>query len=500
MAMGSGLLALALLAADGPSCPPDETTTFQVRVLTIDGLDWRTTSYSRLTPVTRQGTSAIWTADKSLATVLADRASAEMPGCKIVSNTGEAVFSRAEPVSYVAAMERVADGPINQSTAIAFMPRPERVDERFTISLVGRRLDQGVLTKVILEETHVDALHSVVQTEMLRVEPTPADRTATEIGRDAVKSIVCRTSTDSTTSITGSVQIPEVSQTRIDGEWLIPKDGVLLISLGVKTAADDEGKAVVRERVALIEAVPTSPFAPSPMNAAPLSSMTMPPTPLRSMPVAVDVNGTVTDLPPLPEAVASADLDRIKPAPNQPSPQTLTIPGAVPDPSLARTSYELAAVASNPPAADVVEGTSEARMARLRKLQEALAKAGFDLEMSPVENRETNEIKRSRTVCEKCDGDSLFCPAEGKSSENPTVAGGMKLVAERAGSIGLTVKVTEGGNIIDSYATLSEALKNPGKTETTLIPVGERVSLEIKATLVPNTNETARKVGASIIK
>ena len=55
MAMGSGLVALAMLAAEGQSCSPDETTTFQVRVLTLDGLEWRTSSYYRLQPVARQG-------------------------------------------------------------------------------------------------------------------------------------------------------------------------------------------------------------------------------------------------------------------------------------------------------------------------------------------------------------------------------------------------------------------------------------------------------------
>jgi hypothetical protein len=491
MAMGSGLLALALLAADGPSCPSEESTTFQVKVLTLDGLDWRTSSYSRLQPVARQGTSAIWTADRSLAAMLADRASSVAGGCKVVA-TGETAISQADSVNYVAAMDRVADGPINQSSALAFMPRPERVDERFAIKLAGRKLDQGTLTRLTLEETHVDALHTVPQTESVHSEPTKVSRNSTELGRDVVKSVVTRTSTETTTSITASVQIPEVSQTRIDGEWLIPKDGVLLISLGVKTVAGDNGKAVVRERVAVVEAV--APDRPSPFNAQPYSKLSMPQTPMRSLPQSVDSNGSVIDLPPLPESVASADLDRIKPEPNQPSPQAPNVPQAGADPSLARTSYDAAPAAPNPPLADASEPPAEAHMARLKKLQEALAKAGFDLDIN-VDARDPSDITLTKPVCEKCDGDSLFCPSEGKSLAKPEMPGWMKLVGESAGSMGVSVKDAQGIPFLNSVVKLDDALKTPGKTETTVLPLGGQFSLEIKATVVPTPKATARHNG-----
>ena len=38
------------------------------------------------------------------------------------------------------------------------------------------------------------------------------------------------------------------------GEWLIPRGEALLVSFGAHTVADKDGKAVVKERLAIIEA------------------------------------------------------------------------------------------------------------------------------------------------------------------------------------------------------------------------------------------------------
>ena len=50
-----------------------------------------------------------------------------------------------------------------------------------------------------------------------------------------------------------------MSQCEVAGEWLIPNDGVLIVSMGVHTVADSSGKAVVRERLAVIEASESQP-------------------------------------------------------------------------------------------------------------------------------------------------------------------------------------------------------------------------------------------------
>ena len=51
---------------------------------------------------------------------------------------------------------------------------------------------------------------------------------------------------------------PEVVKAGIEGEWLIPRDGAILVSLGAHTTSDAEGKAVIHERLMLLEAQPVT--------------------------------------------------------------------------------------------------------------------------------------------------------------------------------------------------------------------------------------------------
>jgi hypothetical protein len=490
MAMGSGLLALAILAADGPSCPPRDATTFQVRVLSLEGLDWRTSSYNRLQPVARQGTSTVWTADKALVVSLSERARSSTVFGKIVS-TNDATLTRCEAVNYVAGIDRYADGPINQSSAIAFLPKPERLDERFAVKLSGRKLDQGILTQVALEETHVDVIHSVPQTESLLPSSSNTCRTPADLCRDVLNVVLAQQPRESTQSITCSVQVPEISQAKVEGEWLIPNNCVLLVSLGVKTVADDQGKAVVRERVAVIEVNPTAmpaaqlsavdDFEPTPL---PPARLAMPALPARSIPQSFRPNGDAVevDLPPLPEALASTELDRIKPAPYQPSPQAPFIPGQVVDPQIARTSYEPLAPVSND-VNGVSENRNEARLALLEKVLFALQRAGLNIDVdidasSPAANS-------TKPVCEKCNDDDPFCPVKARSTRGESPDGSPKVAPELSAQLGVSLKDTKGIEVFGSVANLSEALKTPGRTETTFVPLGGNVALEIKTTVVP---------------
>ena len=524
MAMGSGLLALALLAAEGPSCPPDESTTFQVRVLTLDGLEWRTSSYSRLQPVARRGSSAIWTADRALAAILTEKARSATTYGKIMA-LGEASLTRAEPVNYIASMDRYADGPMNQSTAIAFMPRPEQIDERFAIRVSGRKLDQGILTRIALEETHVDVIHGVPQTESLKPS-VKSDRTPTEVGREVLNVLLSTNPTPSgPTSITSSVQIPEVTQARVEGEWLIPNDGVLLVSLGVKTAADDQGMAVVRERVAVIEATAGTNFPSAPRTMAevgpptspgPFARLASPALPGRSLPQPVEPDGSLADLPPLPEGLASADLDRIKPDPDQPSPQAPILSAPETDPALTRTGYDAA-----PPAPKrsnlLAKGGAEERLALLAEAFDALAKGDLSVEYdvrtidaasrpeerlrafamvleaftkglySLEDDGDSEDPKAPKPASERCDVASTFCPADARSMK----PGGLKLAPGRSVQIGVSIDGVDAGRVFDTVADLKEALKTPGRTETTIIPLDGKVSLELKATVVPASTEKA---------
>ena len=50
------------------------------------------------------------------------------------------------------------------------------------------------------------------------------------------------------------LDVPEIDTQEILGEWLIPRGEALLVSFGAHTVADKDGMAVVKERLAIIEA------------------------------------------------------------------------------------------------------------------------------------------------------------------------------------------------------------------------------------------------------
>jgi hypothetical protein len=138
-----------------------------------------------------------------------------------------------------------------------------------------------------------------------------------------------------------AIEVPEIDSQEIAGEWLIPNDGILLVSFGPHTMAGKDGKAVIRERLAIImaeespappsyyvrpmavsaaaawpkpEAPSTSIPTPMPVPAAPA-----PPMPSRSIPQGYHKDGKAAELPPLPAEEADDDDDSSE---ARPSPQT----------------------------------------------------------------------------------------------------------------------------------------------------------------------------------
>ena len=171
----------------------------------------------------------------------------------------------------------------------------------------------------------------------------------------------CTTTAADGTSQAVTVEVPEIGSQEIAGEWLIPNDGILLVSFGPHTVADKDGKAVIRERLAIVEAdeaaepmgspaprpamwgtpvpayavpivpapaamaMPPMAVTPSPSAVpAPAAPMTpMPPMPSRLTPQGYHKDGKAAELPPLPPEEADDDDDgglvRIGRDPSQPA-------------------------------------------------------------------------------------------------------------------------------------------------------------------------------------
>ena len=167
---------------------------------------------------------------------------------------------------------------------------------------------------------------------------------------------------------TVSIEVPEIASQEIAGEWLIPKDGILLVSFGPHTVAGKDGKAVIRERLAIIEAggiadgavlrispTPGTLSSPYPMApGAPARPRTVPAPigageppgnfpalPSRSIPQGVHADGTPAELPTLPpddtEDASSSESAEPRPSPQTKKPQPTPKPAA--DSQMKRTGF-----------------------------------------------------------------------------------------------------------------------------------------------------------------
>ena len=111
-----------------------------------------------------------------------------------------------------------------------------------------------------------------------------------------------------------AVEVPEIGSQEVLGEWLIPKGEVLLVSFGAYTVADSSGKAVVKERLAVVEAgeagialpiLRATPWVPVPnVLTAPLPKVSVP-APV-AIPETIAPPAPVTIAPPAPVTMAPA--------------------------------------------------------------------------------------------------------------------------------------------------------------------------------------------------
>ncbi len=325
-----GLLALAVLGADGPPRLDAPQITFQMHVIEMKGVGWRESVYAQLQPVTRQGNASIWTVGRGATKTLTMLADTVIHAPRLTAFAQASAHVSPQPpmpsgcaFEWCSQVSWLRQDQVNLARYEAPEPMGKDVHPSFAARFTGRKLDQGVLTKFVLEETRVLAVHTV----MIR------DRKdSRHDGGDVALAAL-------------PVQVPEIVKSDVIGEWLIPNDGALVISLGAHTVAGAEEKAEVRERLVVLEtrqaaAPPTMAAAPPLIN--PLTScigiargedrhkdtavpMPAPAAPSRSLPQPMKADGTSVPLPPLPP---DKDTPTSLPNSSEPcaSPQSRTAP------------------------------------------------------------------------------------------------------------------------------------------------------------------------------
>ena len=306
MRLSFAVLALTLLGADVP--PSSAPILYEIKYLEMKGLEWRSALHPRLQPVSRHDAVTVWTSTRDGATEIARKASKTIATPKVTANAmTRATFQTEKTRKVVTEMARLADGPVNHASYVTFAPRVEDETDGCFIAITGRTLEQGILAKVKIEDKQVIRVHTLTLSEKLE-------------GKDAQ-------------TVSPTLHIPECARNEVSGEWLIPTDGVLVVSTGVHTSADEEGKAVVLERLAILSAKVAEkasranlglveplhvdgpidlPVAATidvpgvrgltdmPDNVV-MVPMPAPKAPSRTIPMPFDANGEPVPLPPLPD-------------------------------------------------------------------------------------------------------------------------------------------------------------------------------------------------------
>lgn len=415
MGVTQGWLALALMAmgAAPTSEKPQPEITYKFQMVEARGLDWRD-PVDGLKPVAQHGAVSVWTAPADFLETLSERASGVATAEAQISGPAlsPAHLTTRKNQAFVTKVSWRGEGKEPKRVV-------ENVREGMVATVVGRRLDQGVLAQLVIEDTDIRSVHAVDVPAPKRVakvarpkadgavrgtvsvtssmEPTnEADsdiriidhpepeeapsgwlpsKAAAIVARAAAGACRSNKSADEpkfddravktslSPSTSAQIQIPEIGRAQAAGEWLIPEDGVLVVGFGPHTVADAEGRAVVRERLAVItaeviddaEAVVASvedadhPAAPHDSPTAdptpvaptfkpilpvpPRTAAAIPGLPSRTLPQGVHADGRPATLPPLPED-EEADL----PAPADeaskplPSPQSRRKPSPPPKP------------------------------------------------------------------------------------------------------------------------------------------------------------------------
>jgi hypothetical protein len=411
MGVALGWVAFALAgvaAAPHPERQPQQIT-YTVKYVQTEGLGWREVVFTRLKPVSRQGAATIWTVPRDATTQLVEQvikhptgAVLQAPKITAFGGVAASVHSRSNHKLVTQVGWNGDDHAAEAAT--------ENVRVGWHTTMVGRKLDQGILVQVVLEDTQIRAVHHVnlpahvrmvYQPESLKPESTPKSEGAA-VSRSPVvasgtqkaagltayayswkakkaesgdekcaESEDCCEATECTSKDrevrTVAIDVPEIGSQEVAGEWLIPNGECLLVSFGAFTVADKDGKAIVKERLAIIGAeetteatafpratalaspgtrpmpiyvapmttpppigrpvpapvVPLPPVAggpaPTPLGALPLP---VPAVPSRSFPQGVHADGKIADLPKLPDDEADDATFSSESAEPLPSPQT----------------------------------------------------------------------------------------------------------------------------------------------------------------------------------
>lgn len=194
----------------------------RVRVVEMDGLEWRERNWASLDLLDHQGATLVWATDaRTLGRIVGASAG---PVATVTPRPGSPPAAAPNATRLVTWMQRRADGPPGAATSLAFKPVVDAVGDGAVVTASGRRVGESLAVTASVRDSRLVAVHTFASGETLA-------------GRNR-------------SSLSSATQVPEVVTTTADGSWTIEAGEALVISLGVHSASGPGG---LRERLVLID-------------------------------------------------------------------------------------------------------------------------------------------------------------------------------------------------------------------------------------------------------
>jgi RNA polymerase sigma factor (sigma-70 family) len=186
-----------------PASTPTRMITYQTGFLKMNGPEWQQALGPKLRPVRKDPSMRVWTAPAAVLAELKNWSEGVVEAPRVSCfEDGAATIMDTLKVKYVRSVNWIHG---DDGKSIAAQPIVDELNSGSSLTLVGRSLDQGILVRTKVEDARINALAAI--------------------------SVPAQTRSDGTL-VNATIQFPDVSYLKEEGEWLIPNDGILIISLG----------------------------------------------------------------------------------------------------------------------------------------------------------------------------------------------------------------------------------------------------------------------------
>ena len=163
--MGISLGWVALLLAGTAGAPPADKPAapilYSVKMVEAEGVGWRSSVMSQLKPVAHQGAATVWTLPRNASKAVIQQISKSPAGAVVQGPHAMALGGMPATIQFRQTRKFVTQVAW-KGEETAQKTEPEDVRVGWHTTMVGRKLDQGILVKIVFEDTEIRAVHQVM--------------------------------------------------------------------------------------------------------------------------------------------------------------------------------------------------------------------------------------------------------------------------------------------------------------------------------------------------